>query len=125
MITGIIQGRQATITLPVFGEDGAEIEVEFVLDTGFTGVTTLPPALCLSLEALFLRVQRAGLADGSPILLRVYAVTLLWDGQERTVEALAMEGEPLIGMTLLDDHDVFLRVREGSVFTIKSIEEED
>jgi clan AA aspartic protease len=125
MITGSIQGRQATITLPVFGEDGAEIEVEFVLDTGFTGVTTLPPALCLSLEALFLRVQRAGLADGSPILLRVYAVTLLWDGQERTVEALAMEGEPLIGMTLLDDHDVFLRVREGSVFTIKSIEEED
>jgi clan AA aspartic protease len=125
MITGSIQGRQATITLPVFGEDGAEIEVEFVLDTGFTGVTTLPPALCLSLEALFLRVQRAGLADGSPILLRVYAVTLLWDGQERTVEALAMEGEPLIGMTLLDDHDVSLRVREGSVFTIKSIEEED
>jgi clan AA aspartic protease len=125
MITGIIQGRQSTNTLPVFGEDGAEIEVEFVLDTGFTGVTTLPPALCLSLEALFLRVQRAGLADGSPILLRVYAVTLLWDGQERTVEALAMEGEPLIGMTLLDDHDVSLRVREGSVFTIKSIEEED
>lgn len=98
--------------------------MEFTLDTGFTGMTTLSPAACENLGLPFLRVQPAGLADGTSVLLDVYEATVLWDGAERAVEALAMERQPLLGMTLLDGFDVRLRVRRGGFLRIEPSPEE-
>jgi clan AA aspartic protease len=92
--------------------------VEFVLDTGFTGVITLPPAACTLLALTYVRPQPARLADGSHVMLEVYEATLIWDGAPRDVEVLAKEGSPLIGMTLLDGFDVHLQVTEGGLVTI-------
>lgn len=63
MIVGTVIARRAYIPLLVRGLAGQEGEVEFVLDTGFTGVTTLPPAACTALGLSLERLQPAHLAD--------------------------------------------------------------
>lgn len=110
--------RRATVELWVYGPDG-QGKVNFVLDTGFTAVTTLPPAACIALGLSTDRIQPSELADGTTIMLEVYIATLLWDGEERKVEVLAIEGEALIGMTLLDGYNVLLEVTEGGTVTIQ------
>lgn len=48
-------------------------------------------------------------------------MTLFWDGQERQVEVLAVEGPPLLGMTLIDGHDLRLQAVEGGLVTIERL----
>ena len=91
------------------------------MDTGFTGVTTLAPEACAALDLPFLRLQPAGLADGSPLLLDVYQAALYWNGEQRQVEVLALEGAPLIGMTLLEDSDVRFQGRDGGLVSIEAV----
>ena len=103
------------------GPSERQARVEFVLDTGFTGVLTLPPDACAALELPLLRSQPAGLADGSRVMLEVYEATLLWDGAERQVEVMAVSSAPLVGMTLLEGSDVRLQVAEGGLVTIEPL----
>ncbi|MGI4790621.1 MAG: clan AA aspartic protease [Janthinobacterium lividum] len=121
MITGIVRNRRVFVELAVAEPDGQMVSVKFVLDSGFTGVTTLAPEACSTLDLPLLRLQPTSLADGSPLLLEVYQATLLWNGEEREVEVLALEGEPLIGMTLLEDSDVRFQGNEGGIVSIKPL----
>jgi clan AA aspartic protease len=121
MITGTISARRAYIGLIVRGSSGQEGEVEFVLDTGFTASITLPPAACTLLGLRLLGHHPARLADRSRVFLDVYQATVLWDGSERVIRVLAMDGAPLVGMTLLDGHEVRLQVVEGGTVTIDSL----
>ena len=121
MMSGTVCNRRLFVELSLAGPNGQAINVEFVLDTGFTGVTTLAPEACMALELPFLRIQPAGLADGSPLLLDVYQATLLWDHEQRKIEVLALEGAPLIGMTLLEDSDVHFQGRDGGLITIEPL----
>ena len=121
MITGTVLNRRVFVKLFLVGPNEQTADVEFVLDSGFTGVTTLAPEACAALALPFLRLQPAGLADGSPVLLEVYQVTLLWADEERDVEVLALEGAPLIGMTLLEDSDVRFQGRDGGLVSIKPL----
>ena len=125
MTIGTVLNRRVFVQLAMVDADEQVLEFEFVLDTGFTGVLTLPPADCAALELPFLRLQPAGLADGSPLLLKVYLATLLWHDQERGVEVLALEGAPLIGMTLLEDSEVRFQGREGGFVSIEASTEID
>ena len=50
MILGVVNAHsEATIRLPVRDAVGHEHEIEAVLDTGFNGSLTLPPALIAAL----------------------------------------------------------------------------
>jgi predicted aspartyl protease len=60
-----------------------------VLDTGFHGFLTLPPAAVAALALPFLNDFIAALADGSRVRRQVHAATILWDGAERDREILA------------------------------------
>ena len=113
MIVGTVHNLRVLVVLPLFAANDDTHSVQFVVDTGFTGELTLPPAICAALALPFVRAQPAGLADGTPVQLDVYELRLLWDGQERFAEVLAMEGTPLVGMTLLNGCDVHLRVGSG------------
>ena len=98
MITGNVSALHALVEVAVRGPEGREALAEFVLDTGFTGYVTLPPAGCAALNLDYVRPQPANLADRSPVILDVYAAVLLWNGTERDVEVLAMDGPALLGM---------------------------
>lgn len=118
MTTGTVLYRRILVDLTLRGPTGREAELEFVLDTGFTGVLTMMPSACEALGLLYVRPQPASLADGTSIILEVYQSALLWNGGEHDVEILAMDGAPLIGMTLLEDSDVRFQGNEGGLVSI-------
>ena len=65
MITGFIKSDEARIRLKVMGRRGREQEVEAIIDSGYSGALTLPPALIAMLGLRWRSVDRATLADGS------------------------------------------------------------
>ena len=121
MSTGTVLHRRILVDLNLRGPTGQEAELEFVLDTGFTGVLTMLPSACKALELHYIRPQPASLAEGSSIILEVYQALLLWNGEGHDVEVLAMDGEPLIGMTLLEDSDVRFQGNEGGTVSIEPL----
>ena len=119
MITGLISGRHALVRLTVRGPFGREVEVETTLDTGFVGFLTLPPSIVEALKLNFISPQPASLADGSQVMLEIYQATVIWDGEERDIDVLAMNGNILLGMSLLAGCDVQLHVTDGGPVTIE------
>ncbi|ETW92032.1 MAG: hypothetical protein ETSY1_45555, partial [Candidatus Entotheonella factor] len=114
MITGIVNtNREAIIRLVATGPSGQQQETEAIIDTGFTGFLTLPPALIQTLDLPWLCRQPGVLADGSIELFDVYTVTIIWDGQPRTIEVEAADTDPLVGMSLLDRHSLHIDVLPG------------
>ena len=122
MITGVVNtNREATIRLVTIGPRGHQQEIEAIIDTGFTGFLTLPPALVTALGLSWLCRQAGMLADGHVEFFDVYVATVIWDGQPRTVEVEAVDTEPLVGMSLLDQHALRIDVMHGGVVTITAL----
>lgn len=63
----------------------------------------------------------AFLADRSQTLLDSYLITLLFESVEREVEVLAIESEPLLGMTFLEGYEVCLQVIENGSVRLEAI----
>lgn len=121
MIEGIVNAAlEAVVTLPLQGQAGHTLEVDAVVDTGFTRFLTLPPAIVTELGLAFTGINRVILADGSEVTFEVYGVTVLWDGRTRDVVAYAADTTPLIGMAMLDRHNMSIDVEEGGRVTIQS-----
>lgn len=114
MIEGIVNAYlEAVVTLPLLGSAGQTREVDAVVDTGFNGYLILPPLLVADLGLPVVGDGEAVLADGSEAVFDVYGVTMLWDGQPRFVETGAVGVDPLVGMAMLEDHDLSIQVRDG------------
>jgi clan AA aspartic protease len=121
MITGTVNADyEAIIRLFVQGPVGPAHEVDAIIDTGFNGFLTLPPALVTALGLMRRSRGRALLANGSEELFDIYGVTVLWDGQQRYVEADAVETTPLVGMSLLDGYDLYIQVADGGQVVIQA-----
>ena len=122
MIEGVVNSAyEAVIPLSLRGPAGQAREVEAVIDTGFTGFVTLPPALVADLGLVFMGASEATLADGSEVSFDAYDVTVLWEGQPRDVLIDEADTTPLVGMLLLDMHDVSIQVRSGGRVLIEAI----
>ena len=120
MIIGVVNAsHEATIRLVVRGASGQEYEIEAIIDTGFTGFLTLPPALIASLGLAWRGLEQVGLGDGSPQLFDVYAATVIWNGQARTVEIDAADTDPLVGMGLIYGYELRIQVINGGTVTIE------
>ena len=117
---GSITNRRAHLTLFISG-DGGQGNAEFTLDTGFTGALTLPPDVCVALQLTWISRRSAFLADRSQTLLDSYVITLLLENAEREFEVLAIESEPLLGMTFLEGYEVYLQVIENGIVRLEAI----
>ncbi len=114
MIEGVVNANlEAVVTLPLQDTSGRMQEVEAVVDTGFNGYLALPPMLIEDLELPVVGDGEAVLADGSEAAFDVYGITVLWDGQPMYVETGAVGVDPLIGMALLDGHNLNIDVENG------------
>ncbi len=123
MIQGVVNDSyEAVIPLTVQGPSGQAREVEAVIDTGFTGFLTLSPDVITESGLPFLGIGRATLADGSEATFSVYRVTVIWDGEPRQIRADAADTTPLVGMRLLDRHDLSIQVRDGGRVAIQAEE---
>jgi clan AA aspartic protease len=100
---------------------GANIAIEFVNDSGFIGFLALPSAAVSALRLPRLRALSASLADGSQVLAFVHAATIIWDGEERDVEVLALGQRPLLGALMLNGHDVNIQYVDGGLVSVEPL----
>ena len=114
MIEGAVNAAfQAVVTLPLLGPAGQSMEIDAVVDTGFSGTLTLPTSVVTALGLTFRNIEQATLADGSEVEFHVYYVTVTWDGVARYIYAFVADNAPLLGMSLLEGHDLSIRVQDG------------
>lgn len=121
MIEGIVNAYyEPVIALSLQGPDGQIQEVEAVVDTGYNGILTLPPTVVSDLRLPYTSRGEASLADGSIAEFDIYGVTVLWDGQPRYIEADEANSIPLVGMMLLDRHNLSIDVENGGRVLIQA-----
>ena len=121
MIEGVVNAAyEAIVALPIRGPAGQSLEVDAVIDTGFNRFLTLPLSLVAELGLPLVTSGRVMLADGSEASFEVYDVTVLWDGQPRDVYTYAADSTPLVGMAMLDEHDLSVQVRDGGRVVIQA-----
>jgi len=120
MLIGTVIGLQAVInTLYPLGR--TKVEIECVMDTGFAGFLTLPPAVVTELQLPYVAPIDASLADNSRIVANVHQVIILWNSVERLIPVLAMSHRPLIGTALLEDYHLSIDFCEGGTILVDDI----
>ncbi len=121
MIEGSVSAaREAVVTLSLQGSEGRTRDIEAVIDTGYTGALTLPISVVEDLELSFSHMGWAFLANDDVVSFDVHDVTVLWDGQPRQVKADATGSIPLVGMLLLDRHNLSIEVEIGGRVVIEA-----
>lgn len=114
MIRGTVNyNNEAVVPLRVRGPSGSEVEIDAVIDTGFTGFLTLPPALTSALGLQLVTNTATRLGDGTMRYLDVYEVEIEWDAAWVAVRASEIDAQPLIGTRLLAGHEVFIEFVPG------------
>jgi clan AA aspartic protease len=114
MIQGVVNARsEAIVQLRVRGPAGAELDLEALIDTGYTASMTLPATALATLGLIRHSVGGAVLADGSVRQFDVYAAEVKWDGAWRPVLVPALGDEVLVGMRLLAKHELRIMVDPG------------
>ena len=122
MIRGqVTPDREAAVRLTIRGPYGDEVEVETIVDTGFTGSLTLAPQLVTALRLPYQNSTPAMLADGSVVMCDVHEATVLWEGRERLVPVHESPGGALLGMSLLYGSRMTLDVVDGGNLTIEPL----
>ena len=120
MIQGVVNAAlEAIVPLTVQGPSGQTREIEAVIDTGYNGFLTLPQNLVTELDLAYRDRGRAILADGSETFLEIYDVVVLWDGNRRNTRAAAADAMPLVGMRLLNRHNLNVDVEDGGQVVIQ------
>ncbi len=91
---------------------------EFTIDTGYSGTLALPLADCVTLGLTRIGERDSFLADGSTIVLEMYRLGIVWDGNERDFEVLTVGEERLLGAQVLNGYELCLNY-ESNTLTIK------
>ena len=114
MIRGVLNDdREPMVVVEISNGDGAFHSIEALLDTGFSGDLTLPPDTVSRLGLEYENRTPLHLAGGQEIESAVHLGFVKWLGQERKINVLAMEGQPLLGMTLLAGCKITIHARPG------------
>jgi clan AA aspartic protease len=121
LINGKVTALQACIGVTFLLPERADLVIEFVVDTGFEGSLTLPPAAIAALGLPYLTDLNANLANDANVRVDVHVATIVWDGQEREVAVLAMGKRPLLGTALLQGHHLGADFTEDGTVNIHSL----
>ena len=121
MIEGVVNSSyEAIIPLSLQGPVGVPQELEAVVDTGFNGYLSVPSSLVAELGLVFSTTNSATLADGSEVSFDTYEATVQWEGQPRSIEVDEADTTPLVGMLMLDGHELTIQVRDGGGVRIEA-----
>jgi clan AA aspartic protease len=121
MIQGSVVGRQPRIKLVFTSETKPDLEIGFVVDTGFEGTLTLPAEAIALLGLPYLTTVKANLADDSNVNIKLYLAEIMWRGSKREVVVLAMGRRPLVGTTLLEGYHLGIDFYQGGSVIVDKI----
>ena len=114
MIRGVLNDdHEPMVVVEISNGDGAFHSIEALLDTGFGGDLTLPPDTVSRLGLEYENQTPLCLANGQEIEAAVHLGFVKWLGRERKVNVLALDGQPLLGMTLLAGCKITIHARPG------------
>ena len=125
MITGRVSSDglnlRPIVEMLVCVENGPTVPIEAIVDTGFTGYLTLSRELIelLALEPVSDQVMT--LADGSRALFLVYRAVVEWFGTLRLIDVHRAEGDSLVGMAMLQNHNLQIQAIHGGDVSITPI----
>jgi clan AA aspartic protease len=121
VIHGTVVGLQARMSLIILPPEHSSVEIECVVDTGLEGFLTLPSSVIAALGLPYLININANLANNSSVETDVYLATVVWNGVERNIAALAMGRRPLIGTALLEDYHLSIDFCQGGTVLVDEI----
>lgn len=115
VIGSVTNSGEPRASVTVRSGNGAEQEIEALIDTGFNGVLALPPRYIEGLDLSLVGRERMLLASGDLHVVRTYRAHV--EVEDRGYSARVLEAaEPLIGMGLLWGFDLHVRcVEDGTV----------
>ena len=116
-MTGTITDGRPHVNLLIKG-GGKQALAEFTVDTGYSDTLALPLADCVALDLRETGIRDSFLADGSIIGLKMYELTLVWDGKVCEFEILAIGAERLLGAQVLKGYELCLNY-DTNLLTIK------
>ena len=120
MVTGRVVAAdeilKPIVEILVYGQPNARARVQVVVDTGFTEQLTLPKHAIDALKLRFEFEEKLTMANNEPITFDAYTALIEWNGRTREVKVYMADGDPLIGMAILRDHDLHIRaIPNGSI----------
>jgi predicted aspartyl protease len=119
VILGVVNARiEAIVCLRVRGPGGFHLDVDAVVDSGFTASLTLPMTTVVALGLVRQSSGGAVLADGAVRQFEIYAAEVFWDGGWRPALVSAVGAEALLGMRLLAGHELRMAVVPGGAVEI-------
>ena len=120
MIVGTFRDGTPRVTLAVSGSRGTR-EIEFVVDTAFTGALSLPPGILQKIGAIPDNRVRCRLASGVEEFAAAATVSVGWLRGDLSSEAIIYENNPLIGTALFDDCLLTVEATEGGEVVIEAL----
>ena len=125
MIFGRVRDEiELIVPLELFAANGQLQQIEFVVDSGFTGFLALSPALVRQLGLASRGSQKGLLADGTAASFRLVIVSVIWDGTPRQIEAQIL-GEPLMGTRMLKGCELRAVFESAGQVTIEQLPRTD
>jgi len=121
MIQGQVTRLQAQVGVVFRLQNRPDIEIEFVVDTGFEGALTLPPAAVAALGLPFFQEMNANLANDISVRADVHVATIIREGQEIEVLVLSMGRRPLLGTALLAGKELVVQFIENGIVIIDDL----
>jgi clan AA aspartic protease len=121
MVGSVTPDREAVVRVTLQPARGPELEIDAIVDTGFSGHLTLPSLLIASMGLRLSGRAQVTLADGSMVLADVFFGTIIWFGQPRAIEIDSAETDPLIGMSLLHGSELRVEVVDGGNVVIEAL----
>ena len=112
MSFGYVRRRLPRALLTLSGRSGP-VEIEFVIDTGFDGELALPSEMARQLDISAQGHKSLALADGSLIVSPFVTAASVWDEEPRATEVLVLDGNPLLGVVLLQEFLLQAEMQEG------------
>ncbi len=127
MITGTValagndvSGLGAFVKLTICTPTGQELEIEALIDTGFTGYLCMPPAMISDLGLSHKGKSQVRLADGRGEAVDYYRATVIWDDQQRAVHVYKMH-DSIVGMSLIRGYELKVEAVVGGNVTINRL----
>ena len=122
MITGVVNNDlEAEVRLTVRGPTGRTRRIRAVVDTGYDGHLSLPPATVATLELPWKRRDKAILANGKTTSFDVFGGAVGWDGSRRAISIDEADTEPLVGIAMLEGYRLNSEFRPGGKVAIRAL----